>query len=355
MKISEIDKNFAKEEMIDGGYDRYAIPHPSFTLKGVFYEEEAACFARMPSAVAEKVSDGVLTLSKHTAGGRLCFATDSSGLKIEVAYKDLWIMSHMPLTGSSGFSLFESTEEGENFICNLMPISTDKQGFIAEAKLKGGKMRKYILYFPLYNDVKSLAISLNKGATVYPINPYRDKKPILYYGSSITQGGCASRPDTCYQALICKKNRIDFINLGFSGSAKGEEDMVDYLASIDCSIFVCDYDHNAPTAEYLQNTHFRLYKRYREKRPKTPILFITKPDLRKDAEGDLRYRIIKNTYHKAKKLGDSLVYFLSGKTFYGKNAPAEYAVDGTHPTDYGFRRMAEVIYKKLIRIDEENK
>ena len=106
MKISEIDKNFVLDEATGSIYERYVIPHPSFTLKGVFYEKETSCFSRVPDAVAGRVSEGVCVLSKHTSGGRLCFATDANSLKIEVAYKALGLMPHMPLTGSSGFSLF---------------------------------------------------------------------------------------------------------------------------------------------------------------------------------------------------------------------------------------------------------
>jgi len=118
---------------------------------------------------------------------------------------------------------------------------------------------------------------LDKNARVNGGKKYRDELPILYYGSSITQGGCASRPDHAYQALIAKWNNIDYINLGFSGNAKGEDIMVDYLASMDCGLFVCDYDHNAPTAEYLKNTHYCLYKRYREKQPSWLPLVLVKP------------------------------------------------------------------------------
>lgn len=353
MKIEEIDKNFAKENGKTEGKNIYQIPHAAFALHGVFYDTENACFSRVPFEIAQKVNAGVAELSRHTAGGRLCFSTDTKSMQITAQYKDLWIMSHMPLTGSGSFTLCEVEGGGERFIGNFMPISTDKQGFTATLSLRGEKMRNYVLYFPLYNDVKSLSVLLDEGARVEKYNPYRNVKPILYYGSSITQGGCANRTDSAYQALICKKNRIDFINLGFSGSAKGETEMVDYLASIDCSIFVCDYDHNAPDAIYLQDTHFRLYQRYRERRPETPILFITKPDWRRDKEGEQRHKIIKNTYLQAKKLGDNRVYFLSGKTFFGKKDSAEYTVDGCHPTDSGFKRMAEVIYKKLITINEE--
>ena len=355
MKIEKIDKNFSLREQVGVERERtdYVLPHSAFSLYGIFYDEKEQCFTRMDCEIADALGEGVGTLSRHTAGGRLRFATDSSVFQLTVAYDFLWLMSHMPLTGSSGFSLFEEKEEGEIFIKNLAPISSDAHGFTAEIPLKGGVMRNYILYFPLYNDVKEITIALDKNAQVKAGKKYRDELPILYYGSSITQGGCASRPDQSYQALIAKRNNIDYINLGFSGNAKGEDLMVDYLASIDCGLFVCDYDHNAPTAEYLKNTHYRLYERYRKKRPDTPILFVTRPDITGDAEGEERLKIIYNTYRKAKRKGDKNVYFLSGKSFYGKKNRWDFAVDGCHPTDLGFLKMAEKIYKKMISVDEK--
>ena len=118
-------------------------------------------------------------------------------------------------------------------------------------------------------------------------------------------------------------------------------------------MFVCDYDHNAPSAEYLEKTHYALYEDYRKARPDTPILFISKPDITGDDEGEKREKIIFTTYQKAKRQGDKNVYFLSGKSFYGKRDRWDFAVDGGHPTDYGFAVMAEKIYKKMLTIDRK--
>lgn len=129
--------------------------------------------------------------------------------------------------------------------------------------------------------------------------------------------------------------------------------MVDYLTSIDCSLFVCDYDHNAPTAEHLKNTHFKLYERYRNARSDTPILFISEPDIMGDVEGEQRWKIIRDTYTKAKRSGDKNVYFLSGKLFYKKDARWNFSVDGCYPTDFGFYKMAKEIYKKMTSINQK--
>ena len=91
-----------------------------------------------------------------------------------------------------------------------------------------------------------MQIGLKEGAAVQGGRAYRKGGPVLYYGSSITQGGCASRPDNCYPAYISQWTNTDYINLGFSGNGKAEPAMVEYLASLPCRAFVCDYDHNAP-------------------------------------------------------------------------------------------------------------
>ena len=353
MDITKIDKNFAINEILTmDGKTYYKIPHEKFDLYGVWFDEKSNRFVRMDQEVAKEVSVGVDALSKNTTGGRLRFSTDATLIGVRVTYDGFCRMSHMALSGSSGFALVEELENECRIVKTFRPNYTDETGFSQEFERSESKMRDYILHFPLYNRVTSLEIVLNEGATVKNGRRYRDIKPILYYGSSITQGGCASRTDNAYQAHIAKWNNIDFINLGFSGSGKAEPQMVDYLASLDCSVFVCDYDYNARTAEELQERHYPLYKRYRSVKKDTPILFVSKPDFEYDPSGEKREAIIRETYERAKAEGDKNVYFLSGKTFYGDKDRENCSVDGCHPNDLGFYYMAKKIYAKLQEIDE---
>ncbi len=251
----------------------------------------------------------------------------------------------------------EITQNGEKLVGIMPPKFNDEKGYQSSFNLTGGTMREYVLYFPNYNEVLSLSVILDETARVEKGTPYRDVKPILYYGSSITQGGCACRLDNSYESLVCKWNHVDFINLGFSGSAKGETLMAEYLSTIDCSLFVCDYDHNAYDRDgrapgtLLRETHFRLYEIFRKKQKETPILFITRPDSERD-EGRIRRDIIFESYQKAKESGDKNVYFLDGAELFGTENRSSCTVDGCHPNDLGFYRMAERIYKKLKEIDE---
>ena len=208
--------------------------------------------------------------------------------------------------------------------------------------------------FPTYSEVSELYVGLQEDASLGEGMKYRDVLPVLYAGSSITQGGCASRAGNAYQAIISRRLNLDFLNFGFSGSFKAEGTMVDYLAKQRMSAFVSDYDHNTPSAEHLQNTHYRMYERIREKNPNLPYIMISRPDVlnneySREAFYDLgngaiiRRDIIYESYRKAIANGDRNVYFIDGDSFFAGEYQDCATVDCTHPNDYGMVRMADVI------------
>ncbi len=361
MKITDFDKNFELVTTPSGEtFEEYTIPNGSFSLSGVFFEESTDRFVRMPSAIAEQVNPGVRGLNAHTAGGRLRFRTDARKLCLTVTYDSLTVFPHMPLSGSGGFALLEETDRGYFHRAAFIPPvwsggdNGSAHGFSAVRELPGGEMRSYVLFFPSYNDVRSLKLGFPAGSTVEKSAPLRtDLKPILYYGSSITQGGCATRPDNAYQSLIYKWNGVDFINLGFSGSARAEEVMADYLSSLDPSVFVMDYDHNAPGPDHLRATHGPLYRTFRAAHPTTPILMISAPDNDGETPSWLeRAAIVRATYDRAVADGDENVYYLNGADLFAGADRASCTVDRTHPNDLGFWLFARKVYDKLIEISE---
>lgn len=344
MDITELDKNFAAAKVGKDGKKRFALPCAPFKLYGGMYEAGVG-FVRMPQKIAASVSEGVHFLSTNGAGLRLNFTTNSKTLRLYVRESCFCRMQHMALTGSTGFVLCsrEGEEKKTVFRGVLCPEWDFGDDFEVAVNLDG-ELRDYVLYFPLYSSVESLEVELDDDAYLGSGAGYKNLPPVLYYGSSITQGGCASRADNSYEELICERTGVDYINLGFSGNGKAEDNMVDYLRGIDCSVFVCDYDHNAPTPEYLTATHERLYKRYREVKKDTPIVFVTRPEAHRDSQDvNKRAEIIYSTYENALKSGDKNVYFVDGRDFFPDGLKERCQVDGCHPTDLGFYFMAEKI------------
>lgn len=358
------EKYFADKGLnLTPGQRYYRIPDKNFDLYGVFYDKTAQRFLRMPQSVADTVNPTVSQLNAYTAGGRIKFSTDADRMSVTVSYDALNVNCHISALGSSGFMLLQEKENENGAISYKMAAqfipghyanvseSSTPNGYSVEKGLPGEGMRNYILYMPTYNDVKELVLGFPKDSHCSNGLKYRkDVKPILYYGSSITEGGCASRPDIPYQCFISRWTNTDFINLGFSSGALGEETMAEYLASLDMSVFVCDYDHNAPNAEHLWKTHERLFRIFRKKHPYTPVIIMSKPDFDLDPMAPYRREAVKSTYDKAVAEGDKNVYFVDGEKLFGKTDREICTVDSTHPNDIGFLRMAETLYEEIKKI-----
>lgn len=338
--ITDFDPKFKVETKLTQEGIRFYDPLKApFVISGVFKED--GHFRRVPAAVAETVSPGVRGLSMHTAGGRVRFRTDSPYVAISTVFgDDIGKMPHFAFTGAIGYDLYVDGQYSETFV---PPINVGRDGYESILYIRGERrMREIVINMPLYTKVDELYVGLDERATIEAPTPYVNEKPVVYYGSSITQGGCASRPGMTYQSILERRFNCDYVNLGFSGSAKGEDEMIAYIASLDMHAFVCDYDHNAPTAEHLRATHEKLFTAVRAAHPDIPIILMTSPNMSADGEWPERRHIIETTYHNAIAAGDKHVYYLDGFALMAL-CGIEGTVDRCHPTDYGFASMAQAV------------
>ncbi len=347
--IGEIDRNLAVSNVIeDKDVAWYSAKQSPIRLHGLYRPQDDGAFCRIPADVAEATNDGVKQLALHTAGGRARFVTDSPYVAIHVEYDFVSPMCHMAFTGIFGFDMYVRVGGREVFCGVFAPPVDVKNGYESKIMLPGSGLRQVTINFPLYNGVARLLIGLKEGSKLEAPADYARPVPVVYYGSSITQGGCASRPGTSYQSVISRMLNCDYINLGFSGSARAEKSIADYMAGLKMSVFVCDYDHNAPNVEYLMETHEPLYRTIREKNPDLPIVFVTRPDLLwKEDDSNKRRSVVYATYEKALAEGDTKVAFVDGALFFTGFMAEDCTVDGCHPTDLGFSRMAAVIGTEL--------
>lgn len=352
--LAEIDKNLKVETKIEkDDIVFYNVLEEPFKIYGIYYEDGR--FRRMPESVAKATSEGVLALHANTAGGRVRFKTDSPYIAINAVMDNPCLFPHCAATGTAGFDLYLKNDGEEVYFRTFTPPAWDaandiKDGYEAVHDVAESGVFECTINFPTYSDVKMLYIGLAKGSKLEAPTPYKYEKPIVYYGSSITQGGCSARPGITYQSHITRRFDYDHINLGFSGSAKAEPAIVDYIKNLDMSIFVYDYDHNAPTVEHLRNTHEMMFKAIRAAQPDLPIIMLSRPSYYLNDKEKERLEIIKTTYNNAIATGDKNVYFISGPELmkYAKN---EGTVDGCHPNDLGFASMAQVLgdfLEKLI-------
>ena len=351
MDIGKIDKNLAVDKEINkSGLKFYSFEDEPFKIYGNIKRGDGGLLYRLPREVAAATSPGVLALSTNTAGGRVRFRTNSKRVAIIAKYDSVSIMPHFPITGSVGLDVYADGVFMGGYVPPVKMPNNAYEGVHAVGD--GTKEQDITINLPLYSNLTELYIGIDERSSLLAPTPYKQEKPIVYYGSSITQGGCASRPGSAYQAHLSRWLDADFINLGFSGSAKGEEAIVNYIASLDMSIFVCDYDYNAPTNEHLEATHMPLYRKVREAHPDLPIIFMTRPNGALTENRKERRAIIKKTYDTAISEGDKNVYFLD-PTEHTPFMADEGTVEGCHPTDLGFYFMANALLPILKKIIEK--
>lgn len=357
-KIDTIDRNFQIKTNIDKADVVYhSIATSPFSVHGVFYADGK--YRRLPEAVAKTVSPGVYGLHANTAGGRVRFRTNSPYVALYAEMGGLGKMPHFTILGSCGFDMYAKVVENdipatpETYVKSFMPPFDLNQSYESVIDFTTQATRDITIHFPLYSEVKRVYIGLAEGAMLCEATPYAYETPIVYYGSSITQGGCASRPGNSYQSIISRALDTDYINLGFSGNAKGEPTIVNYIKGLAMSMFVCDYDYNAPSPEHLLATHEPLYHAVREAHPSIPIIMMCRPYFLATEDSLKRHEIIKRTYENAISQGDKHVYMISGRELM-QLAQNDGTVDGVHPTDLGFFSMAQALIPIIERILHKN-
>lgn len=359
MKIEEIDINFAKKEIEDKSdniwHDVRNVP---FEIYGLYEPWKQGGFRRMPDEIAASVSSGVRTLAECTAGGRVRFSTDSPYIALRAILPKEHFMSHMAPTGSTGFDLYVDKGNVHTFVSSFRPDMQKHGGIVTyidiEGTVFGGEMNCYTINFPLYDKVSSLEIGIKAGSRLEKGAGYRNMRPFVYYGQSVTQGGCASRPGNAYQSFISRRFNVDFLNLGFYGCARGEQEIIDYICGLDMSIFICDYDANEPNAEELKKKHYNVYECFRKAHPDIPCILISKAStVLYPKETQERRIVIEDTYKRAIASGDKNIYFIDGQTLFAGLDYADCTVDASHPNDFGFWRMAQRIGDVIEKIMEE--
>ena len=301
-------------------------------------------FHRLSEELAESVSEGVAANARCPAGGRIRFTTNSQNIYIKAVMKS---------TKGIGFDLFR-IENGsevfaagfrkpECFICNgdfetSVNVSKDKLPY------------SYTLNFPYFGEIEDFKLGIDEGAILEKGVKYLNEEPIAFYGSSITQGAWVTRHGSAYVPMISQKYNLNYLNFGFAGSAKGETPLIEYIARLDISAFVSDYDHNAYDIELLKATHLNMYKTVRKYKPDIPYIIITRPNYWTEPENNgKRNKIMYATYEYAKQNGDDRVYFIDGKSLFEGDCYRNCTKDGCHPNDLGAYRMAEKIGPTVAR------
>lgn len=347
-KIEDCDSLMAGKTADSQGIVWFDAAEAPFELAGFPWFDQDHTFCRMPLNPSHPLPPSVNFLAKCTAGGKVRFKTDSGKIMVRVKLQDNNIMDHMPRTGSNGFDIYCGGPGREEYFYTTRTDTPeyDFQLFQQEKK----ELDTFTINFPLYKGVDSLQIGLEQGAKLLAPEPL--KKPLVVYGTSITQGGCASRPGMASSNILSRKLSRHVVNLGFSGSGRGEPEVAHVLAELDPVMYLLDFEANA-WADYPERLA-EFIRILREAHPTTPILVVscyhyTKRYAAEEATRRRNSRAQDKIVADWQKKGDKNIWSLNGRKQLGKYGAAA-TVDGVHATDLGFQLQAEFLYPHLKKI-----
>lgn len=355
-RIEDLDENFKdKNPKILDGLQWILAADPRFTVNGLpWFHENGGDFFRLPKRAKGVVREPVWELGTMPSGGRIRFKTDSTTLKLRIQHSRAEIaMVHMCAVGMSGIDLYEGPPSRMVYWNSSKQI-VPKEPYVAQYFEKlPKKMREFTLYLPTYNDLVLLEIGLDVGAKIARPTAFRLKKPVVVYGTSITQGGCASRGANGFVPLLGRMLGVDVINLGFSGNGKSDLEVADIINEIDSACFVNDCIANMGI-EDMKARYVEFNEKIRAKRPTLPILFMTSicwagANIQNQPWLTETNQFVIDTYNRFRKRGDKNAHLLDCRKIIGID-PDHPSVDGCHLTDLGYKRMADGVAPVLKRI-----
>ena len=334
-------------------------------LEGKCFRNTTAYYDRLPSNVTEKVNAGVRGMRNHSSGLQFRFRTDSKNLHFK--WKPIntsLAMDHMPSTGVSGIDIYGQDADGKwRFVRQGRIRSFNNGGSLSIGWTPG---KPCLVNLPLYNGISSFTLGIDKDAKIEALGPRKSgvDKPVVFYGTSITHGGCASRPGLAFPSIVGRDLDVPIVNLGFSGSGRMELEMSEHLSAIDASCYVLDCLWNMgairkngtepceadlrganPGPDMVVRVRYEPFIRsLRAKRPGVPIVMAEQCDV--FCKGpNAKDKFIKELYEKLVAEGwKNLVYLPKTDMYTGD---LEGTVDGCHPNDIGMMSMAKAFGKAV--------
>ncbi len=344
---------FAKHRAEADGFVYLDISGEPFAIGGIAHpNENGGEFYRLDPARRGEYSPDNRFLAENTPGASVRFITNADRVSLRIKLRaGCFGMHHFCDRGVYGVDAYVGTGTDRRYVGGQMQTFADNHDVNTGVLNLPQGAKEVMIDLPLYAGISGMEIGFPKGTRVGRPTE-RSVRPVAFYGSSITQGGCVSRPGSAYTNIICRALDADCRNFGFSGSAMGELVVADYIAHCELSCFVMDYDYNAPSVEHLEKTHEPFFKYIRGIQPDLPVVFVTHPYYAEPTEADLaRVAVVKKTYENALAAGDKNVAFVDSASFFTKEMRDLYAVDYLHPNDLGQMDMAQKIFpsvKKLI-------
>lgn len=331
-------------------------------VHGVGWDELRTGYVRLPDRAHGVVRSEVWDLSRNSAGLSLVFESDAPEMIVLYGVKDGLGMFHMPSTGRSGLDLYATDSEGHlRWVAPDFPakMGNDTTRYIYSGISyypEGSRSYEYHLYLPPYNTITWLKIGLPSDAMIRFL-PETRKHPVVIYGTSITQGACASRPGNGWTDIVERELRLPVVNLGFSGNGRLEPEVLELIAEIDASLYILD---TTPNLTHATDIEYRILEAVRILRMRSdcPILLVEHSGNVGEIASQAKARFrkanaqVRSAYETLQKRGIPEIYYMTHEEL---GLPMDGMVEGVHPNDLGMRTLADGFEKMILEIKASSK
>jgi hypothetical protein len=344
--------SFGQNAMADGETIKY-YDEQYFLIEGTTFTDSVKenLYDRFPVSYKNKVRPPVWSLSKSSAGISIRFLSNTKTIRVKWELLNDTKMNHMAETGIKGIDLYFKTGDGWQYVNTARPAGK-VNNFLLISNMKGER-REYKMYLPLYDGVTKLEVGID-SLSYFEKPPESSGRPIVFYGTSITQGGCASRPGMVHTNIISRKLNIECINFGFSGNGKMEKPVAELISGIDALFYVMDGTGNMTPKDIFDNA-IPLVEIIRSRHPATPIVFVECTMFEKAALDEVtrntineKNEMMKSEYKKMIEKGYKNIYYIENTGALGYDH--EGTVDAVHFTDLGFSRYADFLIYKFRKL-----
>lgn len=342
----ELDRRLAVTNTTDG---LLWFNTTNLNVEGRGWTDTKSFYDRLPARAEATVRKPVWDLSRHSSGMCVRFVTDATTIHTRWSLANAWLyQQNMTAIGVSGLDLYVKTDQGNWHWLGVGQPNAQTNSVKLVSNLIPGK-REYLLYLPLHNGLTSLELGIAPTNTLAPASPWGagERKPIVFYGTSIQHGISASRPGMVHNAILSRRFHWPTINLGFSGNGKMEMEMADLLAELDPAVYVLDCLPNM-VAEEIKERVEPFVGKLRAAHPTTPIILVEDRTLQDSflIQGRMEYyhlksrAALKSAFEQLKASGITNLYYIPGEHLLGDDG--EGTTDGSHPNDLGYMRQAEI-------------
>lgn len=308
-------------------------------------------YDRLPISLKNIVRKPVWNLSKSSAGMSIRFLSNTSTISVKWTVLNNFKMNHMPETGIKGVDLYFNNNGNFQYLNTALPSGIENEFMLMQNM--SNEMREFKMFLPLYDGVISIEVGIDSNSQIKKPSK-NNSKPIIFYGTSITQGCCASRPGMAHTNIISRKLNTDVINFGFSGNGMMEQPINELISESDPLLYVIECLPNMSSDQIADRT-IPLVKTIRKKHSKTPIIFVesfiydrSALDLDDKAIINQKNETLKAEYVKMIDDGFSNIYYIESTNALGDDH--EGTVDSVHFTDLGFIRYADFLIDRFVKL-----